>query len=127
MGYSTWKWIEVHSEKSDAPVFRYRFDRVRPDDPESIYGAIHADDIEYSFNTLDSKNETWHAEDYEVALVMATAFANFVKTGDPNGGFVPDWPSFGESGKVMYFDTQSASGPEEHRDRYELLDRLARD
>ncbi len=125
--YSTWKWIEVHSETSDAPVYRYRFDRVRPDDPESVYGAIHADDIEYSFNTLDSKDEEWHPEDYDVALLMATAFANFVKTGDPSGGVVPEWPAFGETGHVMYFDTESASGPEEHRERYEALDSLLDD
>ncbi len=126
-GFSTWKWIEVHAETSDASVYRYRFDRVRPDDPESVHGAIHADDIEYSFNTLDSKNENWHPEDYDVAMIMATAFANFVKTGDPNGGVVPDWPEFGESRQVMYFDTESGSGPEEHRDRYEVLDGLVSD
>ncbi len=122
--YPTWKWIEVHSETGSAPVYRYRFDRVRPGDPESAYGAIHADDIEYAFNTLDSKNETWDPEDYDVALLTATAFANFVKTGDPSGGIVPEWPAFSETGQVMYIDTESFTGPEEHRDRYELLDGL---
>ena len=117
----------MHSQTREAPVYRYRFDRIRPDDPESEYGAIHADDIEYFFNTLDTKPETWYPEDYDVALIMATSIANFVKTGDPNGGVVPEWPEFGESGQVMYFDTETASGPEEHRERYELLESLVGD
>ena len=53
---------------------------------------------------------------------MATTFANFILTGDPNGDGVPEWPEFGETGQVMYFDTESGSAPEEARARYELLD-----
>ena len=122
ISFATWKWIETHSATSDAPVYRYRFDRTIPGDPESEFGAIHADDIEYSFNTLDSKTADWQPADYAVAETIATAFANFILTGDPNGDGVPEWPEFGESGQVMYFDTESGSGPEEARARYELLD-----
>lgn len=53
---------------------------------------------------------------------MATAMANFVRTGDPNGPGVPHWPEYGKSGKVMYFDSESKSAPEEFRARYEFLD-----
>ena len=30
IGYSTWKWIEMHLETGDAPVYRYSFDRKIP-------------------------------------------------------------------------------------------------
>ena len=56
---------------------------------------------------------------------MAAAFANFILTGDPNGDSVPEWPEFGESGQVMYFDTEVRSGPEQVRARYELLDAVS--
>ena len=125
IAYSTWKWIETHVESARAPVYRYRFDRVLPDDPASVFGALHAVDIEYAFNTLDSKEAAWRAEDREVARIMATAFANFVKTGDPNGEGVPEWPEFGASGEVMYFDSESGKGPEEFRERSEFLDSVA--
>jgi para-nitrobenzyl esterase len=122
--YVTWKWIETHSATSGAPVYRYRFDRTIPGDPASEFGAIHANDIEYSFNTLDTKPAGWQPADYAVAETMATAFANFILTGNPNGEGVPEWPEFGESGQVMYFDTETRSGPEEARARYEFLDAL---
>jgi para-nitrobenzyl esterase len=57
---------------------------------------------------------------------MASAFANFILTGNPNGNGVPEWPEYGETGRVMYLDTTSASGPEEGRTRYELLDAVMR-
>ncbi|MEE4161454.1 MAG: carboxylesterase family protein [Woeseiaceae bacterium] len=126
ISYVTWKWIETHASTATAPVYRYRFDRTRPDDPASRFGALHADDIEYAFNTLDSKPAGWHAADYAVADTMATAFANFILTGNPNGDGVPDWPEFDESGQVMYFDAVSRSGPEEARPRYEFLDAVVR-
>jgi len=122
ISYSTWKWIEKHIETARAPVYRYRFDRVMPDDPASRFGALHAVEIEYAFNTLDSKQSEWRAEDREIARLMATTFANFVKTGDPNGPDVPQWPEFGTSGMVMYFDSEVRAGPEEHRERYDFLD-----
>lgn len=127
ISYSTWKWIETHASTGTAPVYRYRFNRTRPDDPASVFGALHADDIEYAFNTLDSKPAEWQAADYTVAKTMATAFANFVLTGNPNGDGVPDWPDFGKTGQVMYFDAESRSGPETARPRYEILDAVVED
>ena len=125
MSFSAWKWIEAHKASSGAPIYRYRFDRTIPGDAASQFGAVHTVDTEYAFNTLDSKPGNWQPEDRNVAKVMATAIANFVKTGDPNGPGVPRWPEYGESGKVMYLDDENKSGPEEFRSRYEFLDSMS--
>ena len=81
--------------------------------------------LEYAFNTLNTKEANWQEDDRNVSNAMATAFANFVRTGNPNGPGVPDWPEFGRTGKVMYFDSVSKAGPEEFRSRYEFLDTVA--
>jgi para-nitrobenzyl esterase len=126
ISYSTWKWIEAHLKTGGAPVYRYRFDRALPDpNGSNRFGAAHASDIEYSFNTLDSKKSPWQAEDRQVAETMARAFAHFVKTGNPNGPGVPDWPEFGRTRQVMYLDAVSKAAPEQHRPRYELIDSVA--
>lgn len=93
-----------------------------PGDQASRFGAVHAVEIEYAFNTLDSKETDWQPEDRDTARVMATAFANFVKAGNPNGPGVPEWPEFGETRKVMYIDAASKAAPEHDRARYEFLD-----
>jgi para-nitrobenzyl esterase len=126
IAYSTWRWIETHARTGQAPVYRYRFDRIGPDPSGgNKYGAVHAVEIEYAFNTLDSKKGEWHPEDRRVAETMAQAFANFVKTGSPNGPGVPEWPEYGKTRQVMYLDSTSKAGPEQHRARYELIDQVA--
>ncbi len=126
ISYSTWKWIEMQVKTARAPVYRYQFDRVVPDPkvPKS-FGAAHAVDIEYAFNTLDSKKANWQPEDRRTAETMAVAFANFVKTGNPNGKGVPKWPEFGKSRQVMHIDAVSKAAPEQSRARYEFLDSYA--
>ncbi len=123
ISYSTWKWIEVHAQTSHAPVYRYRFDRVLPEaNGSNRFGAAHAVDIEYAFGTLDSKKAEWQPEDRKTADTMAHAFANFVKTGTPNGPGVPNWPEFSKTREVMHIDAVSAVKAEEGRARYEMLD-----
>jgi para-nitrobenzyl esterase len=122
--YSTWKWIEVHAKS--APVYRYRFDRALPEaNGSNRFGAAHASDIEYSFNTLDSKKADWKPEDRETARAMASYFANFVKTGNPNGPGLPPWPEFGKTHQVMVLDAVSKTIPEPDRARYEFIDGFA--
>jgi len=127
ISFATWKWIETHLSTATVPVYRYRFDRVLPNDPASRFGALHASDIEYAFNTLWSKDAPWQAVDFEVANIMSTAFANFVKTGNPNGQGVPSWPRFEPDGQVLYFDETTTRGAEQHRSRYEFLDKFNRE
>ena len=65
----------------------------------------------------------WTNNDYKVSKVMQEHFANFIKTGDPNGKGLPNWPRFSTKQKlVIGVDTHSA--PDSERARYEFLDSL---
>ena len=57
-------------------------------------GAVHSAEIEYAFGNL-AGNEVfaWTDEDYKVSKVMQNFFANFIKTGNPNGANLPEWKS----------------------------------
>jgi len=49
--------------------------------------------------------------------------AALVKTGNPNGAGVPDWPKF-ESGRRMVIDVETRSEADRVRARYEFLDQF---
>jgi para-nitrobenzyl esterase len=151
IAYSTWKWIDLHSKTGGKPVYRYLFSRPRPamvpemgnatpglaggvvkeesDAPKApqARGAVHSAEIEYAMGNLNhNKVYAWTPEDYKVSEVMQNYFANFIKTGNPNGKGLPTWPvaSKGDNGQIMHIDVNTVAKPEEYRARYELLDKL---
>jgi para-nitrobenzyl esterase len=130
IGYNTWKWIESHSA-TGARVYRYLFDHVVPtgtgapaaDDP----GAAHATDIEFVFDSLDSRKLAWRDVDRRIADQVVGFWTNFAKTGNPNGAGLPTWPAWSaDTRQLMRIRDTSATEDEQHRARYELHDRVER-
>jgi para-nitrobenzyl esterase len=109
IGYSTWKWADVHLKTSGQPVYRYLFERPRPDirtemgdvvpglaggvqknttgeKPPRAKGAVHSAEIEYAMGNLSSNHVyAWEEDDYKVSRLMQQYFVNFIKTGNPSG------------------------------------------
>ena len=149
IAYSTWKWFDLHRRNSDQPVYRYLYSKLRPplvnqgmasglaggtvkkdDDapkmPEPI-GAPHACEIEYCMGNLHLVTDyAWTADDYKVSETMQEYFANFIKTGNPNGEGLPEWPAAAaedSSPPVMILDTESKAVDATMDDRYLFLDK----
>jgi para-nitrobenzyl esterase len=141
IAFSTWKWIDLHGKTAGKPVYRYYYSHPRPamkptDAPDGApnrpapKGAVHSADIEYAMGNLaTNKVYDWTPDDYKVSEVFQAFFANFIKTGDPNGPGVPSWPpaNRGESVTVMRIDVESRAMPEPHRDRYLFLDQISKE
>jgi para-nitrobenzyl esterase len=149
ISYSTWKWFDLHRKNSAQPVYRYLFSKLRPPlvdntrssalaggtvkadpiapKPRPLIGAPHACEIEYCMGNLNLiKEYAWTPEDYQVSKTMFSYFANFIKTGNPNGNALPEWPSAKAQDKtppVMVLNTESKSVPAANEARYEFLDR----
>jgi para-nitrobenzyl esterase len=70
------------------------------------------------------KRYTWEPADYEVSKTMQAYFANFIKSGNPNGPGLPEWPEYRPDNNYqrMRIDVVSHAEPEAHRDRYLALD-----
>jgi para-nitrobenzyl esterase len=119
IGFSTWKWLDMQIKTGGKPVYRYHYERARPGAT-----ASHSSEIEYAMGNLaTNKVYAWTPDDFKVSAVMQGYFANFIKTGNPNGPGLPEWPAANTSGvPVMHMDVNSKARPEEHRDRYLLLD-----
>jgi para-nitrobenzyl esterase len=135
IGYSTWKWIEIHAKTGESPVYRYSFDRKIPVAPDAKIngnpatsrdiGARHAGEIEYVFGALDSlKNVPWEASDRKLSDAITTYWANFARTGDPNGAGLPKWPRYDQGGRVVHLDETIRDTDDPLRPRYEALDAI---
>jgi len=134
IGHGTWKWIETQVRTGGAPVYRYSFDRKIPIEPDTKVmgvsvtsrdiGARHAGEIEYVFGALDTRPKVpWEAGDRRLSDQMTSYWANFARSGDPNGPGLPTWPRYdAESRRVLHLDQTVRESADALRPRYEALD-----
>src|ERR1035437_1994006 len=131
IGFSTWKWTDMQKKTGGKPVFRYRFCHPRPlmipslNKAPRATGAVHSADIEYAMGNLYTNRVfDWQADDFEVSEIFQSYYLNFVKTGNPNGLGVPEWPSINNQAVPVVMqidvDTHVASNSDLEK-RYEFL------
>jgi len=138
IGYGTWKWIETHLQSSGSAVYRYSFDRKIPVEPGAAVmgrpvtaadvGARHAGEIEYVFGSLKLSlpKVPWEEADWKLSDAMTSYWANFARSGDPNGSGLPPWPRYEDNGRrVLHLDVTIKDAPDTLRPRYEALDAFA--
>jgi para-nitrobenzyl esterase len=90
---STWMWAKNRLGISNKPIYMYYFKHVEPGPEAQRYGAFHSSEIPYVFGTLERAPErSFSAKDWSVAKVLGDYWANWVKSGSPNGPGLPSWP-----------------------------------
>ncbi|MET3127781.1 para-nitrobenzyl esterase [Arcicella rosea] len=92
------------------------------------FGAPHASEIAYVFNNLNARwgNPKTLPEDEEVAKLMNTYWANFAKTGNPNGAGLPEWPAYDIKGnKLIDFqsDGKAVGKPDPKKARLDMIEK----
>jgi para-nitrobenzyl esterase len=127
IAYPTWLWEELQARTGRAPTYRYLFE-LRPPSPElsqappAAAGAFHTAEIVYVFDNLQVHDWPWRPEDRRMAEIASSYWANFAKSGNPNGPGLPDWPAYtGPDGTVMRLAEQSGAGPDPRLVRYQML------
>jgi len=105
-GAQGFTWANLQSEKGKAPVYVYNFNRKLPSaTPANDFGAFHTGEVPYAYNNLHTVNRPFTKQDYLLADEMSSYWVNFVKTGNPNGKGLANWPKYNKQGKqVIEFD-----------------------
>ena len=160
-GFPTWKVCDYHVKTSSQPVYRYHYMHPRPQvsakmgdkvgalaggvrektaeekkseaqQPAIAPGAVHSADIEYAMGTLDTNEYyDWQDEDYAISKLFLTYYANFCKTGNPNGEGLPQWTAITkenlDAAPVMKIDVESkeVASPEKEN-AYRTLEKFYR-
>ena len=85
-------------KNNDTDVYVYYFDHDLPnhENPvrdEDFYGAFHSAELWYAFDSIrDTEGKrVWTDADYAMADQISSYFANFTKTGNPNGEGLTEW------------------------------------
>ena len=159
-GFPTWKACDYHA-KSGLTVYRYHYMHPRPQvsskmgdkvaalaggvrektkeekkseaqQPAIAPGAVHSADIEYAMGTLDTNEYyEWNEDDYAISKLFLTYYANFCKTGNPNGKGLPQWTAITkdnlDAAPVMKIDVESkeVASPEKEN-AYRTLEKFYR-
>ncbi len=102
---ATVEYVKKKAKEASAPVYNYIFAKVF--DYDGGRAAWHCSDIPYFFHNA-KLIPLCHQPGYEkLDTLMSGAFVNFARTGDPNGGALPQWDAC-QDGKMvtMVFDDE---------------------
>jgi para-nitrobenzyl esterase len=75
-------------------VYMYRFSRLAPSSRAAWGGAAHTSEVPYVFDNTSGNASQFDEIDRTVSRAMADAWVQFAKTGNPNGGGLPQWPAY---------------------------------
>jgi para-nitrobenzyl esterase len=130
IAFSTWKFVDMQSKTGGSPVYRYYFTHKRPayadGKPNNSPGAVHSAEIEYALGNLaTNKAYAWTADDLTVSETMQQYFANFIKTGNPNGKGLAKWEVLKPgSPNLMVIDVECRQKVSDTEPRYQLLEKF---
>lgn len=109
------RFVAATLSSQGVPAWEYRFGYVASSMRSKWPGAPHATEIPFVFDTVKAKyGAAATAQDEKMGEAMNTYWANFAKTGNPNGASLPDWPGYSSSKDVLMDFTEN--GPVAKRD-----------
>ena len=123
---SIYLWAHSWQGKSRNKTFIYQWNHVYPGPNQEANGAFHGSDIPYVLNSLWTVPERpFKDDDRSVANMMASYWANFAATGDPNGKGLAEWPAFSPDSRVaMQLGDKTGVIPVATDSRFEFFKRF---
>ena len=110
------------------PTYEYRFSYVAESLRSKVPGAPHATEIPFVFDTVAARyGKDLTASDRATAQAANAYWANFAKTGNPNGAGLPEWPAYSAQKDVLmdFTPTGPVAKPDPWKVRLDLVEKLA--
>lgn len=108
----------MSGSEENGQMYSYLFTRFTPIHPEeagtdrdsATLWAWHSSDLWYFFSSLKDGTppaRPWEEGDYALAGLASSYLANFIRTGNPNGEGLPEWPEGDANHGYMVLDVES--------------------
>ena len=110
------------------PAYEYRFSYVAESLRANVAGAPHATEIPFVFDTVAARyGKQLTDADRAIARDANEYWANFARTGNPNGKGLPHWPAYSpKTDELMDFSPAGpVAKPDPWKTRLDLVERLA--
>jgi para-nitrobenzyl esterase len=105
-------WAKAREMAQGGPTYLYLWAHSEPGDGSAQYKAFHSSEVPYVFGTLDRAARPFTADDYTLSSKTTAYWVNFVRTGNPNGRGLTDWPRFDQRGRrIMRLDVKTRPEP----------------
>src|SRR5581483_11819770 len=90
---SLYLWVVNREKQGKSKVYTYFYTHPLPGLDVEKYGAFHTSEVPYVFNSLARCERPFGDADRKLAETVSSYWANFARTGDPNGKGLPAWPA----------------------------------
>lgn len=104
-------WARERAKTAKTKVYEYLWDHTLPGPDAKKYGAFHSSELPYTLNNLNTSDRPFTEDDRRIAAMMSSYWANFTRTGDPNGQGLPHWPAVDEKQQVMELGDKTQAVP----------------
>jgi para-nitrobenzyl esterase len=122
--------------KNNPNAFQYQFTRVNGIGRQIHWGAFHASEIPYIWETLPDSvygtrasfigdfavnTDSYNEQDRKLSEAMSAAWVAFAKTGSPNGPGLAQWPAFAGKESYMEFGDKIAVGESLRKEQIDFM------
>jgi para-nitrobenzyl esterase len=121
-------WVRLQERTGKAASYTYYFTRVPPDTPQEMArGVFHGSESPYALDNLDKFKRPYTDIDRKLSATMSSYWINYMRSGNPNGPGLPEWPQFSsKADQVMELGDTIGARQTPFKDEFIVLDEVSK-